>query len=139
MGGAALTFIIFFCIVILCIRQSYKRKTHADNGEVSKSTSEKINMSSNPSYGFTEHNNNIKQKGNRPHSKCLLLHNTDGTIKMECNPSYEGFYEGDTDEIKSEYELTIPPSCSSKFSVAEDQHHAKPKMISYQEDESDYI
>ena len=78
----------------------------------------------------------------QPCSKSSVQDNTDGTIKMNCNPSYEGFEDSNTDEYKSDYELTIQPSCSSKFSAAEDQRHTKPEsqMVEYQEYETvDYI
>ena len=115
--------------------QSHKRRTRADHREVTESTSEKINLSANPSYGFTEHN---RGQNNRPCSKFSLQDNTDGTIKMNYNPSYEGFDDSNTE---LEYELIIQPSCSSKSSVVEDQRYAKPEsqMVECQEDETDYI
>ena len=118
--------------MVLCVRQSHKRRTYADHKAVTEYTSEKVDMNANPSYGFTEHN--IRQ----PCSKLSVQDNIDGTIKMNCNPSYEGFEDGNTD---ADYELTIQPSCSYKFSVAEGQRHTKPEsqMVEYQEDETDYI
>ena len=126
-GGAALFFIILFCVVILYVRQSHKKRSHDDNRKMPELNSD-INMSTNPSYDATEqHRESYEDQYDN-----VINEKYDGskqeTMRMEHNPSYgrvQGCNDDAYDSTTVQY-LNTHSDINLKSSTkipAEDEHY----------------
>ena len=105
-GGTVIFFIILLlCVMILCVRQSHKKRHHMFDNKMIMSSA--VNMTTNPSYNIAkqnieqgdDHYDNVLQKK-------VSLHEED-TVKVDSNPSYEGYNTADYDVIEPDHDVTI--------------------------------
>ena len=116
-GGTIIFFIItLLCVMIMCVRQSYKKKQHTfDNKMI---TSSAVNMTTNPSYNITKQN---RRQEDHQYDKVLQSKfslQEEDTVKMDSNPSYEtvqGYNTADDDVTEPGHDVTIQTNPSYNY------------------------
>ena len=117
--------------MILCVRQSHKKKKHhiIDDNKLSSS----VNMTTNPSYIITKHN--IKQEDqydNVLQSKSSVQEKD--TIKMDTNPSYGRLPASNA----ADYDVT-EPGHDVAIETNPSYDSVNTKKMSEDEDENGYV
>ena len=129
MGGAAVFFIIVLCVVILYVRQSYKKRSHELDDRVMIEIDSDIKMKTNPSYSITEQSRKQDQYDYVLHNKISLKNDVQDTVKMDSNLSYRRVQAHDVTE--PEYDAAIQPNPSYNSILKE--------ITKMSEDEDGYV
>ena len=98
-------------IVILCVKQSHKKRSHSFDNKMVIELNSDVKMSDNPSYSSVTQNR--KQEGQYDYvvhiNKFSLLDITKDTIKIDSNPSYGRVQSCNTvgyDATEPDYDVT---------------------------------
>ena len=118
-------------IVILCAKQSHKKRSHSFDNKMVIELNSDVKMSDNPSYStVTQNRKQEDQYDYVLHHKFSLLDNTKDAIKMDSNPSFGRVQSCNTvgyDATDPDYDVTIQTNPSynailKETTKDEDQH-----------------
>ena len=114
-GGALMFIFAIACVIVVCIRQSCKKRTSTNKKQAIKS----INMASNPSYSMNGQDENMHQQENSD-----VRNDMCDAITMDANPSYERARELDTNiaAVPRSDVMIIQPNTSYSFDSDEDRY-----------------
>ena len=118
-GGAIIFIIILLsCTVILCVKQSQKRRSHSCDNNMVIEMNPDVKMSDSLSYNTTTQNKIQEDQYDYVlHNKSPLQDNTKDTVKIDYNLSYGRVQGFNTVGTKPVYDVNLPSYNSLKEST----------------------
>ena len=120
--------ILLLCVMILCVRQSHKKRQHTFDNKMVMSSA--VNMTTNPSYNITKQNRKQEDQYDNVLQNKFSLQEED-TVKIDSNSSYgaiQSYNTADYNVTEPDHDVTIQtnPSYNSVFkntkTMSEDEY-----------------